>query len=128
MATRSMPDGVVDAERLGDEHLGADAVGGGDQHRFFHGGQFHHSGEAAEAADDLEVSGSGGYRRADAFNDFGAGIDVDAGSGVGQRFAFSGIFYATGSLSTGSLSAGLLFDLLETVLAHLQRCSGISTG
>ena len=73
------PDGVVDAGHEGDAELRADAVGARHQHRLANAGRRERE-EAAEGADVGE--NAGGERplgqRADALDDFVAGVDVDA--------------------------------------------------
>ena len=80
-------DGVVDVEPLGDLHLGAHAVRAGGQQRPLVGLQradVEQPGEAADAADHLGPAGLGDPRLHQ-LDGTVAGLDVDAGTGVGDR-------------------------------------------
>ena len=73
-------------ERLRDGDLGADAVGGGREDRAKHALQsagVEHAGEAAEGAQDLR-SGGPADRLLHQVDGLVAGLDVDAGLGVGD--------------------------------------------
>ena len=92
-------DRVVPVEGLGDRDLGADAVGGGGEHRVVEAlerGGVEHPGEPAEAAEHL---GAGGARDAGPHQLDGpvAGLDVDAGTGVRDGRRLLGVAHA-GSL------------------------------
>src|SRR5690606_30392225 len=77
-------DGVVAAQLLGQLELGAHAVGARDQDRFaVLARQVEQRAEAAQAAHDLGTEAAPD-QRFDAFDDFVARVDVDAGVAVGQ--------------------------------------------
>ena len=102
MATRSMPIVSWIAGLDGDLELGADAVIGGDQHGIAEARRLQVE-QAAEAAD-LGL-GAGPPRRADQRLDLldhaVAGIDVDAGFGIGQSVLASLIRSLGAPLSIG---------------------------
>ena len=77
------PDGVEAPGGLGDQRLGADAVGGRHQHRIRAAvaGEGEEATEAADVADDLGAERRA-HERLDAVDRSLAGIDVDAGTGV----------------------------------------------
>ena len=73
------------SELLGQLELGADAVGARDQHRLLVlAGQVEQRAEAAQAAHHFGPEAAPD-QRLDAFDDFVARIDVDAGIAVGER-------------------------------------------
>src|SRR5699024_1865000 len=88
-AHQVVTDGVVGVHGLGDGHLGAHAVGGGRQQRALvalQGGGVVQAGETADATDDVRpVRGPHGILHQ--FHCRVTGTRVDAGRGVGDRFA-----------------------------------------
>ena len=81
-------DRVEDAGLDGDLQLGADAVGGGDQHRIAVAGRLEVE-QAAEAADFGVGAGPPRrpHQRLDRLDKGVAGVDIDAGIGIGNRRA-----------------------------------------
>ena len=78
-------DRVVAVELLGELELGADAVGARDQHRLaVLARQVEQRAEAAQAAHHFGPE-TALDQRLDAFDDFVARVDVDAGVAVGER-------------------------------------------
>src|SRR5690606_30214345 len=78
-------DGVVAAELLRQLELGADAVGARNEHRLaVLARQVEQRAEAAQPTHHLGTEGPL-HQRLDAFDDFIACVDVDAGVTVGQR-------------------------------------------
>ena len=82
------PDRVVDPALDRDLHLGADAVVGGDQNGVGEAGRLEIE-KAAEAAElGVRPRTAGGARqRLDKVDEAVARVDVDAGVGIGERFA-----------------------------------------
>ena len=66
-----------------EQHLGADAVGGGDQDRIGEaaGGEIEQAAKAAQRPQRPDAAGRGGHR-ADLGHEIGTGVDVDAGVGI----------------------------------------------
>ncbi len=81
------PDRVVDPALDGDLHLGADAVVGGDQDRIDEARRL----EVEQAAESAELRirprpAGRARERLDPVHQPGAGVDIDPGVGVGERF------------------------------------------
>ena len=79
-------DRVVAVQDMGELELGADAVGAGYQHRLaVTAGQVEQGAETAQSGHDF-LAERACDQRLDAFDDFLAGIDIDAGGAIGQGF------------------------------------------